>query len=121
MKYKKLASLEKDVRKDYVKRVIFHTDELPGEGHMVQEVTIPPETRQRAHYHRRQTEIFFILEGESDIHIDGRRISAGPGDAFVCSPGEEHFVHNRSRNPFRLLVMKIERPGDSEDSVWTED
>ncbi len=120
MKHRTLSAVKKDIRKDYAKRVIFNAEELPGSGHMLQEVTIPPHTRQRAHYHETQTEIFFVLEGESEIHIDDEQFRAGPGDAFVCSPGEVHFLHNRSAAPFRLLVMKIDRPADHEDSVWME-
>jgi quercetin dioxygenase-like cupin family protein len=120
MKYKKLSSVDQDIRQDYIKRVIFNTSELPGEGHMMQEVTIPPHTRQRAHYHIQQTEIFYILEGEAEIHINEALFQAVPGDAFVCSPGERHFIYNHTSRDFSLLVMKIDRPADSEDSVWTE-
>ncbi|MDZ7820406.1 MAG: cupin domain-containing protein [Candidatus Marinimicrobia bacterium] len=121
MKHRTLSAVKKDIRKDYTKRVIFNAEELPEGGHMLQEVTILPHTRQRAHTHEAQTEIFFVLEGGSELHINGEQFRAEPGDAFVCSPGEVHFLHNRSAEPFRLLVIKINRPADHEDSVWMEE
>jgi quercetin dioxygenase-like cupin family protein len=118
MKYKSLSSIKKDVRKDYSKRIIFDIDELPKGGHMFQEVTIPPKTKQRGHDHNEQTEIFYILEGECLIYINDKKFLAKPGDAFVCSPGDVHNLWNKSDKPFSLLVFKIDRPSDHEDTNW---
>lgn len=121
MKHKSLSSIRKDVRKDYTKRVIFDVNELPAGGHVLQEVTIPPQTRQRAHYHNEQTEVFYILEGESRLVINDTEFNAVAGDAFICAPGDVHYLRNETDTPFRLLVMKINRPADREDSVWMEE
>lgn len=120
MKQSSLSSVTPDVRKDYLKRVLFDTVDLPPGGHMLQEVTIPPHTKQRAHYHNIQTEVFYILSGECHIFINEAQYLTKPGDAFVCSPREVHSLWNRSDLPFRLLVFKINRPEDNEDSVWSE-
>lgn len=120
MRYKSLASVKKDVKKDYVKRVIFDISELPKGGHVVQEVTIPPQTKQRAHYHHKQTEIFYIFSGECLIYINNAKFLAKPGDAFVCEPGETHFLWNKSVKPFGLLVFKINKLLDNDDTTWQD-
>lgn len=121
MKHTSLQSVEVVEREDYSKRVLFDAGELPGEGHVVQVVTIPPQTKQRAHYHKKQTEVFFILEGECLIVIDDKEFTAKPGDAFVCEPGDTHYLHNETDAPFRLIVFKIGKPADEQDSVWVEE
>ena len=118
MKHTSLNSIKKDVRKDYSKRIIFNVDELPKGGHLFQEVTIPPKTKQRVHYHNKQTEIFYVLKGNCLIIINGKEYDSKPGDAFVCSPGDTHNLWNKSDKPFSLLVFKTDRPVDDEDSVW---
>lgn len=119
MKYISLSSITPDIRKDYSKRVIFNIDDLPPGGHMVQEVSIPPQTKQRPHYHNLQTEIFYILEGECHIFINNEEFVAKPGDTFVCSPKDVHNLWNKSDNTFSLLVLKINRPVNDEDTVWS--
>ena len=119
MKQKSLSSVVPDVRKDYSKRVLFDIGDLPPGGHMLQEVTIPPHTKQRAHYHNIQTEIFYILSGECHIFINEVDYLAKPGDAFVCSPKDVHNLWNQSDLPFSLLVFKVNRPEGDEDSVWS--
>lgn len=120
MKYKSAVSIPLDQRQDYAKRVIFDVHELPAGGHMVQEVIIPPHTKQRLHQHLQQTEVFYILEGECCISINGHDIHAKPGDAFICSPGDLHHLWNQSDCDVRVLVFKMNRPHDHEDSVWSE-
>jgi len=115
-----LADIKPDVRMDYSKRIIFDRHDLPEGGHMLQEVTIPPFTKQRSHHHLIQTEIFFILAGEGSIYINGLEYACKPGDALICSPGDKHFNWNKSSKEFSMLVIKINRPKDNEDSIWVE-
>lgn len=121
MKFKSLSKIKKDVRKDYSKRIIFDVDELPKGGHLFQEVTIPPKTKQRAHHHNEQTEIFYILKGEGHIYINNVDYLCKPGDAMVCSPGDVHSCRNKSDKDFSVLVFKVNRPSDHEDSVWPDE
>jgi len=49
----------------------------------------PGETTQR-HYHRASEEIYFVLEGEGELEIDGERRRIRPGDAALIRPGAWH-------------------------------
>lgn len=98
----------------YSKRRLLDGDPLPRMVDMLQEVrfkkgaTVPP------HYHRTQTEVFFVL-AEGSITIEGRKVEAGPGDIIVCEPGEVHGMPLVEED-FGFLVLKIDYRTD--DTVW---
>jgi quercetin dioxygenase-like cupin family protein len=120
MKYKPTGSGDIVNEGDYSKRIIFSGKDLPEEGHLLQVVTIPPRTKQRLHAHRQQTEVFYVLEGEALIHIGGDDFLARRGDAFICSPGDEHSLWNQSDEDFEIGVFKINKPREN-DTDWLED
>jgi hypothetical protein len=49
MKYRSSTEGEEIVKKDYRKKIIFSLDDFDEKGHLLQVVTIRPETRQRLH------------------------------------------------------------------------
>ena len=104
---------------DYSKTIIFSGEDFEEPGHLLQVVTVPARTRQRLHFHRQQTEVFYVLDGKALIRLGDEEVPAGPGDAFVCNPGDKHSLWNRSDEDFRLLVFKIGLP-EEDDSVWCE-
>lgn len=120
MKYRSSHAGDEVVKKDYKKRIIFSLDDFDEKGHLLQVVTIPPNTRQRVHSHHKQTEVFYILEGETLITINGVDYPAKPGDAFICSPGDVHNLWNKTDREFRLVVFKINLPEEGEDTHWNE-
>jgi len=122
MKYRPSTEGQEIVRNDYRKKIVFSPDEFDQKGHLLQVVTIPADTRQRAHSHRRQTEVFYILEGQAILTINGVDYLAKPGDAFICSPGDVHNLWNKTDEAFRLVVFKINFPDekDGEDTDWLE-
>jgi mannose-6-phosphate isomerase-like protein (cupin superfamily) len=42
------------------------------------------------HYHRRMTEIYYILAGQGEMELDGRRHPVAVGDAIFIKPGCRH-------------------------------
>ena len=120
MKYRAATEGEEILKKDYRKKIIFSPEDFDETGHLLQVVTIPSHTRQRMHSHQVQTEVFYILEGEATIRINGVEHPARPGDAFLCSPGDVHNVWNKTDKDFRLVVFKINLPEEGEDSRWLE-
>ncbi|MBU0569374.1 cupin domain-containing protein [Patescibacteria group bacterium] len=119
MKYKKSGEGEKVKKKDYSKTIIFTQDDFGNDGHMLQTVTIPPKTKQRVHYHHKQKEVFYILEGECLIYVNGKEYLSKSGDVFICNPGDKHNLWNKTNKNFKLIVFKIDMP-ESEDTVWEE-
>jgi quercetin dioxygenase-like cupin family protein len=120
MKYRSATEGELVVKQDYRKRIIFSLEDFDEKGHLLQVVTIPAHTRQRLHYHEKQTEVFYILEGQAILTIDAVDTLARPGDAFICSPGDVHSVWNKTDREFKLVVFKINLPEEGDDSQWLE-
>jgi mannose-6-phosphate isomerase-like protein (cupin superfamily) len=92
MKYRSSTEGREIVKKDYRKKIIFSLEDFDEKGHLLQAVTIPPDTRQRMHSHDQQTEVFYILEGKATITINDVDYLARPRDAFICSPSDVHNV-----------------------------
>ncbi len=119
MKFIDTTNCDWIVKQDYKKQIIFDKKEFKQDGHLLQIVVIPPNTKQRVHAHNIQTEVFYILEGECTITINNVDYQAKPGNAFICSPGDNHNLWNKTDKEFKLLVFKIDLP-DSEDTNWQE-
>jgi quercetin dioxygenase-like cupin family protein/N-acetylglutamate synthase-like GNAT family acetyltransferase len=117
MKYKARSNGRNVEREDYSKLLIFDRSDFERGDHELQIVTVPPRTAVRPHSHTARTEVFYVLDGEADLTIGNEKQQARPGDAFICRPGERHFARNRSDSEFRLLVFKLDLPGE-EDTVW---
>ena len=118
MKHKNRNEGEIQLKKDYSKRIIFSTSDFLEKGHLLQEVTIPPKTKQRLHKHFKQTEVWYILSGEATIFVNGKEYLSTMGDAFIASPGDTHQLWNKSDKDFKVAVFKINMPEDSEDTEW---
>src|SRR6185436_6515493 len=57
----------------------------------------------RTHYHKRITEIYYILEGDGQIELDGERHAVQPGDAILIKPGCRH----RAIGQLRVIVVPL--------------
>ena len=120
MKYRSSDEGELIKKKDYSKKIIFPAKDFQNKDHLLQVVTIPPKTKQRQHFHHKQTEVFYILEGTTTIIINDKEYQAKPGDAFICSPGDKHNLWNKTDRKFKLVVFKINLPQKNYDICWIE-
>jgi mannose-6-phosphate isomerase-like protein (cupin superfamily) len=64
----------------------------------------------RTHYHKRLTELYYILEGEGQMELDGELIPVTAGDAILIKPGCRH----RARGKLKVInvVVPAFDPGD---------
>jgi quercetin dioxygenase-like cupin family protein len=66
----------------------------------------------RAHYHRRATELYYVLEGEGTVLLDGVEHPVRPGSIVHIPPGVVHGARGR----MRVLVIGI--PDIAEDDMF---
>jgi mannose-6-phosphate isomerase-like protein (cupin superfamily) len=66
----------------------------------------------RVHYHKRLTEIYYILEGEGVMELDGEQFPVRPGDAILIKPLCRH------RAVGRLRVLNVPIPAFDPDDEW---
>ncbi len=94
-------------RGSYKKKVIVKPEHLGDGNILVQIVSIKPKSKVDGHYHKRHTEIFYILEGRGKITINDEEKLCKPGDVFICRPNDVHSAVNESDDEFKILVIKI--------------
>jgi mannose-6-phosphate isomerase-like protein (cupin superfamily) len=66
----------------------------------------------RTHYHKRLTEIYYILDGDGQIELDGERHDVRLGDAILIKPGCRH----RAIGRLRVLVVPV--PAFDPNDEW---
>ena len=66
----------------------------------------------RTHYHKRLTEIYFILEGEGHLELDGERIPVKPMTSIMIKPGCRH------RAIGKLKIINIPIPAFDAEDEW---
>ena len=66
----------------------------------------------REHYHRRGTELYYVLEGEGEVLLDGVSHAVRPGSLVQIPPGVVHGAVGR----MRVLVIGI--PDISDDDLF---
>jgi len=69
----------------------------------------------RTHYHKKMTEIYFVLEGEGVIELDGETHPLTPGTAIMIKPGCRH----RARGELTLINVPV--PQFDEDDEWFDE
>mgnify|MGYP000123800086 CR=1 FL=1 len=70
-----------------------------------------------AHYHKRLTEVYYVLEGEGQIELDGTLHPLRPGMAVMIRPGTRHRAV-AGDGPMTILNCVVP-PFDPEDE-WTD-
>jgi mannose-6-phosphate isomerase-like protein (cupin superfamily) len=66
----------------------------------------------RAHYHRKMTELYLVLEGEGHVELDGKLIPVRPLTALYIRPGCRH------RAIGKLRIINIPVPVFDEEDEW---
>ena len=66
----------------------------------------------RTHYHKRMTELYFVLEGEGEIELDGERLPLKPMTAVLIKPGCRH------RATGKLKILNVPIPAFDEADEW---
>jgi mannose-6-phosphate isomerase-like protein (cupin superfamily) len=76
------------------------------------EMLIPPGAGPPPHTHSRETEVFYILEGELAIEVGDRSVTAAAGAYVQAPPGLRHVFRNPGKVPARVLLLAV--PGGIE-------
>ena len=66
----------------------------------------------KAHYHKRGTELYYVLEGEGDVLLDGELHPVRKGSLVHIPPGVVHGARGR----MRILVVGI--PDISDEDLY---
>ena len=67
------------------------------------------------HYHRRLTEIYYVLSGEGQMEIDGELRALAPGDAVFIPPG---VVHRAVPGAAPMTILNFVMPAFDPVDEW---
>ena len=84
--------------------------DVPAGTATIHHVTIRHDSQ--IHYHKRMTEIYYVLSGKGHLELDGNVIATGPGDAFMIEPGCRH------RAVGELTILNIAIPAFDPSDEW---
>ncbi|MEM7230896.1 MAG: cupin domain-containing protein [Planctomycetota bacterium] len=66
----------------------------------------------KTHYHKTLTEIYFVLEGNGHIEVDGETLPLAPGSAVLIKPGCRH------RAVGKLRIINMVTPRFDPEDEW---
>lgn len=67
-----------------------------------------------------QPEVYFILEGEGDLHVDATVVRLKPGDTALIPAHAEQWIDNRGAGLLRFLAI-CNPPWRAEDDLRSPD
>ena len=68
------------------------------------------------HYHHYR-EYYIVLEGEAELHVEGKRVSLQPGMVVMVEPGEQHMVSSIGKMGAHWIVIKEQSEPDSKHTA----
>ena len=69
----------------------------------------------KAHYHKKLTEIYLVLEGQGEIELDGERFPVRPMSAIMIKPGCRH------RAIGKMKIMNVPIPAFDPEDEWFDE
>ncbi len=66
----------------------------------------------KVHYHKKLTELYYVLDGEGEIELDGERHAVRAGDAILIKPGCRH------RAIGKLRILNVPVPAFDPEDEW---
>ncbi|MDZ7814668.1 MAG: cupin domain-containing protein [Planctomycetota bacterium] len=57
------------------------------------------------HYHKGYDEVYYVLEGEGKIILDGKESVLRPGAVVVVPSGVVHSLHSNESGPIRFVIF----------------
>ncbi len=88
-------------------KTIINGMHLPGAWNVVEYVVIPPGASCGQHQHRQTEEIYYILTGTAQMHIDGSPVQVHAGDLITCPIGTTHGIANHGEQDMRFFVVEV--------------
>lgn len=74
-------------------------------GRLFSRVELPPGSGIGEHTHVKETEYYYILEGQGRVEEVTGSTLVGPGDAVITGDGESHSIYNVGTSPLIFLAV----------------
>ena len=119
MEIRSLAAAEPFITKDgSTIRSLLDRGTAPVQNQSLAEATLGAGEATQRHYHRASEELYFLLDGEGDMEVDGEHAHVRAGDAILIPPGAWHQLRALGDAPVRILCCCA--PPYSHDDTFFE-
>ncbi len=86
----------------------------PVQNQSLAEATLGPGQATERHYHAVSEELYYVVEGEGEMEVDGQRARVGPGDAILIPPGAWHQLRASAGGQIRILCCCAPQYSDAD-------
>jgi mannose-6-phosphate isomerase-like protein (cupin superfamily) len=87
---------------------ILRREEIPGgKVRLFARLRLPPGSSIGPHGHQKESEIFYVLNGQGTLTEDGTASSIAAGDASVTGGGASHSLSNTGTVPLEVLAVIV--------------
>lgn len=102
-------------KQGYYKKVLLKGKDIGAEGAIFQIVRFPKGLKIGPHYHKKQTEIFYVSKGNALLEINGKKYSAKIGSSFLIKPNDLHAIDNsKGKEDFEMAIFKVNEPEEND-------
>jgi mannose-6-phosphate isomerase-like protein (cupin superfamily) len=99
-------------------RELLGLETAPVRSQSLAEATLAPGSATQRHYHADSEELYYVLEGQGEMEVDGERSRVGPGDAVLIPAGSWHQIVAHDGGELRFLCC-CAPPYRHEDTFFT--
>jgi mannose-6-phosphate isomerase-like protein (cupin superfamily) len=74
----------------------------------VQMWELPPGGSEGSHAHSTEDpleELYLVIDGSAEMHVDGQTFEMGPGDGVLAPVGSEHGLRNTGNSTLKVVVI----------------
>jgi mannose-6-phosphate isomerase-like protein (cupin superfamily) len=91
-------------------RRMYELTDLVSQLQIVAHDVLPPGTAIGVHPHPSEEEIYFILDGEGIMTVDGEERVVAAGDMILTQPGSSHGLRNHTSENLRMVALEVKMP-----------
>ena len=81
--------------------------ELNDKGRLFANITLKPGCSIGYHIHAKDSELFYLTEGEALYNDNGVEYPVSAGEVMICSAGTGHAIANNSQNDVELCAVIV--------------
>ncbi|MCD8486505.1 MAG: cupin domain-containing protein [Desertifilum sp.] len=102
-------------------RELLHPDKQPLELRYSLAHAIVPVGQTSILHSLTTSEVYYILSGEGEMHIDEEVRRVEPGDAVYIPPNAKQFIHNCGQEPLVFICMVDPAWRKEDETIYAEE
>lgn len=87
-------------------REVFVDSDFKSSIKFLHETSVQPNSTIGYHKHIGNEEVYYIVEGEGLMSVDGQEKVVGPGDAIITYSGSMHGLKNIGKEKLKIIVFE---------------